>query len=76
VTDLQIEKQVLIPQVKIHLDYEQAPRATAWLPAICCAPGTDDRGRAITQIIEGNRRFDLLVRLPESARDPQALAEL
>ncbi|MBX9900897.1 MAG: efflux RND transporter permease subunit, partial [Burkholderiaceae bacterium] len=27
-------------------------------------------------IVEGNRRFDLLVRLPESARSPQALADL
>jgi HME family heavy-metal exporter len=33
-------------------------------------------GERITQIVEGNRRFDLLVRLPESARSPQALADL
>jgi HME family heavy-metal exporter len=33
-------------------------------------------GERITQIVEGNRRFDLLVRLPESDRDPQALANL
>ncbi len=75
VTDLQIEKQVLIPQVKIHLDYEQAARYGV-------APGDLLRsleqmieGERITQIIEGNRRFDLLVRLPEAAREPQALAE-
>ena len=76
VTDLQIEKQVLIPQVKIHLDYEQAARYGV-------APGNLLRsleqmieGERITQVIEGNRRFDLLVRLPESARSPQALADL
>jgi len=76
VTDLQIEKQVLIPQVKIRLDYEQAARYGV-------APGNLLRGleqmiegEKITQIIEGNRRFDLLVRLPESARGPQALADL
>ena len=76
VTDLQIEKQVLIPQVKIRLDYEQAARYGV-------APGNLLRsleqmieGERITQIIEGNRRFDLLVRLPESARSPQALADL
>jgi hypothetical protein len=33
-------------------------------------------GERITQIVEGNRRFDLVVRLPESDRDPQALANL
>ncbi|MEF8722419.1 MAG: efflux RND transporter permease subunit [Candidatus Accumulibacter delftensis] len=76
VTDLQIEKQVLIPQVKIHLDYEQAARYGV-------APGNLLRsleqmieGERITEIVEGNRRFDLLVRLPESARSPQALADL
>ncbi|MDS4015487.1 MAG: efflux RND transporter permease subunit, partial [Candidatus Accumulibacter sp.] len=76
VADLQIEKQVLIPQVKIRLDYEQAARYGV-------APGNLLRGlqqmiegEKITQIIEGNRRFDLLLRLPESARGPQALAEL
>ncbi|WP_291988143.1 efflux RND transporter permease subunit [Candidatus Accumulibacter sp. ACC007] len=76
VTDLQIEKQVLIPQVKIHLDYEQAARYGV-------APGNLLRslqqmieGERITEIVEGNRRFDLLVRLPESARGPQALANL
>jgi HME family heavy-metal exporter len=76
VTDLQIEKQVLIPQVKIHLDYELAARYGV-------APGNLLRsleqmieGERITQIVEGNRRFDLLVRLPETARGPQALADL
>ncbi|TRZ56155.1 MAG: efflux RND transporter permease subunit [Rhodocyclaceae bacterium] len=76
VTDLQVEKQVLIPQVKIQLDYELAARYGV-------APGNILRsleqmieGERITQVIEGNRRFDLLVRLPESARSPQALADL
>jgi HME family heavy-metal exporter len=73
ITDLQIEKQVLIPQVKIRLDYEKAAR-------LGVAPGNALRsleqmieGERITQIVEGNRRFDLVVRLPESDRDPQAL---
>lgn len=76
ITDLQIEKQVLIPQVKIHVDYELAAQHGV-------APGNLLRsleqmidGERITQIVEGNRRFDLIVRLPESARGPQALADL
>ncbi len=75
-TDLQIEKQVLIPQIKIRIDYEQAARYGV-------APGTLLRslqqmieGERITQIVEGNRRFDLMVRLPESGRDPRELAGL
>ncbi len=76
ITDLQIEKQVLIPQVNIHLDYAEAARYGV-------APGHLLRsleqwvaGERVTQIVEGNRRFDLLVRLPEDARGAQALAGL
>ena len=76
VTDLQIEKQALIPQVKIRLDYEQAARYG--VPPGNLLRGLEQMiaGERITQIVEGNRRFDLLVRLPETARGPQALADL
>ncbi len=76
ITDLQIEKQVLIPQVKIRIDYDQAAR-------LGVAPGTLLRslqemieGERITQVVEGNRRFDLLVRLPDSQRGATGLANL
>ncbi|MBI3383460.1 MAG: efflux RND transporter permease subunit [Aquabacterium sp.] len=76
ITDLQIEKQVLIPQVKIRIDYDQAAR-------LGVAPGTLLRslqemieGERITQVVEGNRRFDLLVRLPDSQRGATDLANL
>ncbi|MES2091725.1 MAG: efflux RND transporter permease subunit [Pseudomonadota bacterium] len=76
ITDLQIEKQVLIPQVKIRIDYDQAAR-------LGVAPGILLRslqemieGERITQVVEGNRRFDLLVRLPDSQRGATGLANL
>ena len=75
-TDLQIEKQVLIPQIKIHIDYDKLGRYGV-------APGTLLRslqqmveGERITQIVEGNRRFDLVVRLPEKDRGLHALQNL
>jgi len=75
-TDLSVEKQVLIPQIKIHIDYEQAARHGV-------APGTVLRalqemieGEHITQVIEGNRRFDLVMRLPETGRNLEALKGL
>jgi HME family heavy-metal exporter len=80
VTDLQIEKQVLIPQVKIRLDYDQAARYGVAPGALLRSLEQMIAGERITQIVEGgdagSRRFDLLVRLPESARGPQALADL
>ena len=76
VTDLQVEKQVLIPQLKIRLDYEQAARYGVQPGNLLRSLEQMIEGEQITQIIEGNRRFDLLVRLPESARSSQALADL
>jgi len=76
VTDLQIEKQVLIPQVKIHVDYETAARYGVQPGNLLRSLEQMIEGERITQIIEGNRRFDLIVRLPEDARGPQALAGL
>jgi HME family heavy-metal exporter len=76
ITDLQIEKQVLIPQVKIHLDYERAALYGVAPGAMLRGLEQMIEGERITQIVEGNRRFDLLVRLPETARGPLALADL
>ncbi|MCP5269388.1 MAG: efflux RND transporter permease subunit [Zoogloeaceae bacterium] len=76
VTDLQIEKQVLIPQVKIHVDYEQAARYGVAPGILLRSLEQMIEGERITQVIEGNRRFDLLVRLPESGRSLQALENL
>jgi hypothetical protein len=45
-TDLQVEKQVLIPQIKIHVDYEQAARHGVAPGALLRFAGADDRGRA------------------------------
>ncbi len=76
VTDLQVEKQVLIPQVKIHVDYEQAARLGVAPGALLRALEQMIEGERITQVIEGNRRFDLIVRLPEGSRGPEALKGL
>jgi len=80
ITDLGIEKQVRIPQIKIRVDYEAAARYGV-------APGELLRGlqqmiegERIGQIVEGgdtgSRRFDLVVRLPESQRGLAQLPNL
>jgi HME family heavy-metal exporter len=77
VTDLQIEKQVLIPQIKIRVDHEQAARHGVAPGALLRSLQQMIEGETITQIVEGgdrgSRRFDLVVRLPEEER---GLAEL
>ncbi|MBI1905748.1 MAG: efflux RND transporter permease subunit [Rhodocyclales bacterium] len=76
VTDLQVEKQVLIPQIKIRVDYEQAARYGVAPGALLSSLEQMIEGERITQIVEGNRRFDLLVRLPESERGLHELSNL
>ena len=75
-TDLQVEKQVLIPQLRVRLD---AARGAAW----GLAPGellrllrALNEGDTVAEVIDGNRRFDLVLRLPDAARAPQGLADL
>ncbi len=75
-TDLQIEKQVLIPQIKIRIDYEQVARYGVTPGTLLRSLQQMIEGERITQIVEGNRRFDLVVKLPERDRDLQALANL
>ena len=70
------QSNLLIPQVKIRIDYDKAGQFGV-------APGPLLRslehmleGERIGQIIEGNRRFDLLVRLPDAGRGVAALPDL
>lgn len=76
VTDLQIEKQVLIPQIKIHIDYDKLGRYGVAPGALLVSLQQMVEGERITQIVEGNRRFDLVVRLPEKDRGLHALQNL
>jgi len=76
VTDLQIEKQVLIPQAKIRVDYAEAARHGVAPGALLRGLEQMIAGERITQLVEGNRRFDLVTRLPEDGRDMNSLSRL
>lgn len=76
ITDLQIEKAVLIPQLKLRVDYEKAAAYGVAPAAVLKALETLLGGEKPAQVIEGSRRFDLVVRLPDSERGPQALQQL
>lgn len=76
ITDLQIEKQVLIPQINIHVDHAQAARYGMAPGALLRSLEQLVAGERVTQVVEGNRRFDLVVRLPDPARDAHALGQL
>ena len=74
--DLQVEKQVLIPQVRIHLDYERAALYGMTPAAVNQALEAMSNGRRVSQIVEGNRRFDVVMRLADQDRSTTGLGDL
>ena len=76
IADLEIEKQVLAPQIKVRVDYAAAAQYGVPTPQILAALQSLVEGEKVTQIVEGSRRFALVVRLPESARSVEGLGNI
>ncbi len=76
IADLQIEKQVLSPQIKVRMDYVAAAQHGVPAPQILNTLQSLVEGEKITQIVEGGRRFALVVRVPESARSVEGLGQM
>ncbi|MDR6214325.1 efflux RND transporter permease subunit [Paracidovorax wautersii] len=74
--DLEVEKQVLAPQIKIRIDYDAAARYGVPATQILTTLQALVEGERVTQIVEGSRRFALVVRLPESARSVDGLGKI
>lgn len=75
-TDLQIEKQTRIPQLQIRVDSARASAYGITPARLNETLETVLGGRIIGQILDQNRRFDLLLRLAEPQRDPLRLPDL
>jgi HME family heavy-metal exporter len=76
VADLEIEKQVLAPQIKVRVDYAAAAQYGVPTPQILATLQSLVEGEKVTQIVEGSRRFALVVRLPEAARSVDGLGQI
>ena len=74
--DLEIEKQVLAPQIKVRVDYAAAAHYGVPTPQILATLQSLVEGEKVTQIVEGGRRFALVVRLPEAARSVDGLGQI
>ncbi len=75
-TDLEVEKQVLAPQIKVRVDYAKAAQYGASPSQILSVLQSLVEGEKVAQIVENGRRFALVVRLPESARSVEGLAQI
>ena len=74
--DLRVEKQVLIPQLKVTPDYERAALYGITPAALTEALEALSNGRVVSQIIEGNRRFDVVMRVSDEKRSTTGLQDL
>jgi heavy-metal exporter, HME family len=74
--DLAVEKQVLAPQIKVRVDYAAAAQYGVPTPQVLATLQSLVEGERIAQIVEGGRRFALVVKLPESARTMEGLGQI
>ncbi|MFC5359436.1 efflux RND transporter permease subunit [Azospirillum himalayense] len=74
--DLQIEKQVRIPQVQVVVDYERAALYGVTPSMATEALESLSNGRVVSEIVDGTRRFDVVLRLSDEDRTTSGLANL
>lgn len=67
-TDVQIEKQVLIPQVRFNVDRARAAQYGLQPGEITETLETALNGRKVSEAIEGARRYDVVVRFDDASR--------
>jgi HME family heavy-metal exporter len=76
VVDLRVEKQVLIPQLKVTPDYERVALYGITPAVLTEALEALSNGRVVSQIVEGNRRFDVVMRVADAQRSTTGLKDM
>ena len=76
VVDLQVEKQVRIPHLEIIVDARRAALYGLTPSAVTEKMESLSNGSIVSRIVDGNKRFDLVVRLDDATRTTQGLGDL
>lgn len=74
--DLQVEKQVRIPQLEIRVDYARAALYGMQPGAIVEHLSRLSSGRVVSRIVDGYRRFDVVLRLDDATRTTERLGDI
>jgi HME family heavy-metal exporter len=74
--DVLIEQQTYSPQVRISVDYDRAKLFGITPAQITDVLQSFSNGRTVSQVIENGRRFDVVLRLSDADRTPDALRQL
>jgi HME family heavy-metal exporter len=75
--DLQVEKQNRIPQLRVEVDHERARLYGVTPASLTHALESMSNGRTVSQVLaEGNRRFDVVIRLSDTDRSTTGLSDL
>ena len=76
IADLQVEKQVLIPQLEIRVDYARAALYGVQPAALVEQLSRLSNGQVVSRVVDGYRRFDVVMRLSDAQRTTQRLGDL
>lgn len=76
IADLEIEKQVLAPQIQIAVQYDRASQYGLSPAQVNRTLQNLIDGERVSQVIEGNKRFALVIRLPEADRSLESLQRM
>ena len=68
-TDVQVEKQVLIPQVRFNVNRTEAARYGLQPGEVAETLETALNGKKVSEAVEGQRRYDVIVRFDDASRN-------
>jgi HME family heavy-metal exporter len=75
-TDVRVEKIIRVPQLEVIVDYPRAALNGVNPTEVVRSVEALSGGQTVSTTVDGVRRFDVVIRLPESARTTGALSEL
>jgi HME family heavy-metal exporter len=76
IADLQVEKQVRVPQLEIVVDHTRAALYGLQPQAVTEQLERLSNGRVVSRLFDGVRRFDVVLRLDDKQRTTTALGDL